>query len=181
MISRTILGGAVLLFALNANSQTFSFSFDQPSDKIGVAGSDVSYTGSLNVDYDSTQYTGFRLDSWSVSWLNNPPPTTIASTRGDLPVNGTVLTSDWPLLGMPSSILDLTIGIGTAEQKYTGVLSMKGFFLGGGTQGDKYSGSEQSFTVTVVPEPYEYGLIAVAGLIGWAAYDRRSRKQRQTV
>jgi hypothetical protein len=153
------------LAAMGARAATFSFSFDSGSqNQSGSPGDTLYYYGTLAVDSDT-----FNIASLSQSWDPGDGSGITFAPVVTLPKDISVSS---PFHGL---LFDLVIGGAAPQQKNSGLATFNGKWTSG-LQGESGALSGQSFSVTVVPEPWEYGLIVVFGLLGLASYHRFSTR-----
>jgi hypothetical protein len=150
-------------------AQSFDVGWSTPliRDQTGVAGETLIWSGWYSETFERSGFSpdDFDIHNVSINWDGSTPEGTVNLSVPRI-VNGAYVPDD--------DIFRFIISSGASPGTYYGSLFIDGYAADG-----RYDDDSENFTITIVPEPYEYGLIAVAGLIGWMAWDRRSRKQQQ--
>jgi hypothetical protein len=173
---RMLLVAALGMLATAVNSQTFDFSIDSAQSNASTTpgSSSPAYAyGALDMRPVGTTPIptdlSFEISSATVSWFGTTPAG--ANTTFVVPPSITLnAANNWHWDGLVMSISAApTTPLGT----YYGNLTFNGAFSTG-YEGTPFDG--ENFSLKVVPEPYEYGLLAVAGMLGLALCDRRVRK-----
>jgi hypothetical protein len=149
---------SVLLSSLPTYGASFTFNFDSNFQFI-APGNSYTFTGTLDND-EALNLTKWYLDP-TISM-----PAGISATQPS---------------GMPGSIPPSYAGplltISVASGVPIGTALAGDLYIGGTYQSGGGALQWQTFGITVVPEPYQYGMIAVFGLLGIGGYHRFSRKE----
>jgi hypothetical protein len=163
--------GGVFIFSLiqnfdsgNGNHRLGKFSFQYTKDARPVSGG-----------FDGTEaWNDFTPASWSsvngttFTLSGNALLASGADTVGPPVVQGGPLTDTY------------YIRVNSDETGITGfrLLALADPSLPSNGPGTRFNGNFVLNEFQVVPEPYEYGLMGVLGLLGYAAYDRRLRLKK---
>jgi len=138
---------------------TFTFEFDNGGVALGAPGATVYLGGSVTWDGSAGTVKYEDLD-WAYSGI-----ATANYVGGDIAI------------GSQTIHVDKLLSFAIADTAAQGTYPVGKDFSNDLSLYVNTSQHAESFQLTVVPEPHKYGLMAVAGLIGFAVYDRRTRKQ----
>jgi hypothetical protein len=159
-------------------------------DTIGpVGGVGSVFTFNLFQNYNLGGNGNHRLGNFSLKYTTDSVNWNILTPASYSTANGTTLTLSGSTLLANGADGGSSPGPATdvyTVTAHTDVAGITGFRLNALTDislpnhgpGTRYNGNFvlSEFQVTVVPEPYQYGLVGVIGLLGFAARERFGRK-----
>lgn len=191
-MKKLILSVVMAFITVVGYAQSMSFTIAPNSYDNVLPGDDVSYGGVLTIGAGGGA-TYFQIEGYG-------PYPAVAITDDYDPATLTINPS-WVHVYAPTVGAQYSVPSGTSfdpetnpyftvevpddaeEGLYGGLFTISGVFYNGSGRLNPFNGVSQSpgFQFTVVPEPYEYGLIAVIGLIAWMVFDRRNKLSRLAV
>jgi hypothetical protein len=177
----TGIGVLVLLNSLSLRAASFTFNWDGPNVQSGSINQTLQFSGVFSASgLTADQY--YLIDTWSVyAWYSDAGGNPASYfTTSDPGVVGTKVPPGDTRLVLNVKI-ESTAPVTDPNYVASALLKI------GGTVYDRTTGNPISppstagdikdFQITVVPEPYQYGLIAVMGMLGFGGYHRLSRKE----